>query len=166
MVPPNSKSPDFDVPESSTRTNDGEEFLMYDATHAKLGGRLMIFSTKVLIEMLCASEVILIDGTFKTRPIMFISGVHVVMGKQLEEGTCVLFNQFLMYFFTCAFLFTSSDSSGLLSHLEENGRCIQTHLQSAQEEGRRFRLPADTATRLPGFWNQYYECSGKNGRFE
>jgi hypothetical protein len=134
MVPPNSKSPDFDVPESYTRTNDGEEFLMYDATNAKLGGRLMIFSTKVLIEMLCASEVILIDGTFKTRPMMF-SQVYVVMGKHLEEGTCVLFNQLLMYLFECFFQFTSRYPSGLVSHLEENGRGVQTHLQSAQEEG-------------------------------
>ena len=89
MVPPNPKSPDFEVPESYSRTHDGEEFLIYDAAHAKLGGRLMIFSTKVLIEMLCASEVILIDGTFKTRPMMFAQ-VYVVMGKHLEEGACVL----------------------------------------------------------------------------
>lgn len=92
MVPPNPKSPDFDVPESYSRTHDGEEFLIYDAAHAKLGGRLMIFSTKVLIEMLCASEVILIDGTFKTRPMMFAQ-VYVVMGKHFEEGACVFCNE-------------------------------------------------------------------------
>ena len=93
MVPPNTRSPNFHVPESYTRTHDVDEFLIYDAAHAKLGVRMMIFSTKVSIEMLCASEVILIDGTFKTRPMMF-SQVYVVMGKHREEGKCVLFNQF------------------------------------------------------------------------
>ena len=93
IAPPNQKSPDFDVPASYSRTHDGEEFRIYDAAHAKLGGRLMIFSTKVLIEMLCATEVILVDGTFETRPMM-LAQVYVVMRKHLEEGACLLCNQF------------------------------------------------------------------------
>ncbi|CAF0947309.1 unnamed protein product [Rotaria sordida] len=70
-LPSNPKSLDFEVPESYSKTYSGEQFLTYDSTHKKLGGRLMIFTTEVLIKMLCSCEVILIDGTFKTRPIMF-----------------------------------------------------------------------------------------------
>ena len=60
----------------------------------------------------------------------------------------------------------SSYSFGLVSHFEKNGRSLQTYLQSAQEEGRRLRLPADTATCLFGFRNQCYECIGENSKFE
>ncbi|CAF1223968.1 unnamed protein product, partial [Rotaria sordida] len=70
-LPSNPKPLDFEVPESYSKTYSGEQFLIYDSTHKKLGGRLMIFTTEVLIKMLCSCEVILIDGTFKTRPIMF-----------------------------------------------------------------------------------------------
>lgn len=94
LVPPNPKSPDFDVPDSFTRTHKGETFLIYDEIHSKFGGRLMIFSTKALIEMLCSCEVILVDGTFKTRPIMF-SQVYVVMGKYLEEGMFIFLDFFI-----------------------------------------------------------------------
>ncbi len=76
---------DFEVPDFYSTTHDGEEFLIYDSTHKKLGGRLMIFSTEVLIKMLCSCEVIFIDGTFKIRPMMF-SQVYVIMGKHLDEG--------------------------------------------------------------------------------
>jgi hypothetical protein len=84
-MPPAPKSMDFEVPPSFSTTNDGENFLLYDSTHKKLGGRLMIFSTKYLIQMLCSCEIILIDGTFKCRPTMF-SQVYVVMGQHLNEG--------------------------------------------------------------------------------
>ncbi|CAF1524380.1 unnamed protein product, partial [Rotaria sordida] len=70
-LPSNPKSLDFEVPESYSKTYSGEQFLIYDSTYKKLGGRLMIFTTEVLIKMLYSCEVILIDGTFKTRPIMF-----------------------------------------------------------------------------------------------
>ncbi|CAM4888865.1 unnamed protein product [Rotaria socialis] len=84
LLPPNPKSLDFEVPDSCAMTHDGENFLIYDSTREIFGGRLMIFSTKVFIEMLCECEVILIDGTFKTRPIMFAQ-VYVIMGKHLGE---------------------------------------------------------------------------------
>ena len=99
LVPPNPKSPDFDVPDSFTENNKGENFLIYDEIHAKLGGRLMIFSTKALIEMLCGCEVIMVDGTFKTRPMMF-SQVYVNMGKYLQEGTFIFLNFCAMLIFT------------------------------------------------------------------
>ncbi|CAM2726672.1 unnamed protein product [Rotaria socialis] len=85
MLPPNPKSLDFEVPDSCAMTHNGENFLIYDSTRKIFGGRLMIFSTKVFIEMLCECEVILIDGTFKTRPIMFAQ-VYVIMGKHLGEA--------------------------------------------------------------------------------
>ncbi|CAF0848187.1 unnamed protein product [Didymodactylos carnosus] len=84
MLPPNPKSPDFEVPKLYSTTNNNEDFLIYDSTHKKLGGRLMIFSTKALIEILCDCDTILIDGTFKTRPILFAQ-VYVIMGKHLGE---------------------------------------------------------------------------------
>ncbi|CAF4146188.1 unnamed protein product, partial [Didymodactylos carnosus] len=61
MLPPNPKSPDFEVPKLYSTTNNNEDFLIYDSTHKKLGGRLMIFSTKALIEILCDCDTILID---------------------------------------------------------------------------------------------------------
>jgi hypothetical protein len=92
LLPPNPKSLDFEVPPSYSTTHEGENFLLYDSTHKKLGGRLMIFSTKFLIQMLCGCDVILIDGTFKTRPIMF-SQVYVIMGQHLDEGKYTRFIQ-------------------------------------------------------------------------
>jgi hypothetical protein len=62
MMPPNPKLFDFEIPSSYTTTHNGENFLIYDSIHKKLGGILMIFSTKILIKMLCSCEVILIDG--------------------------------------------------------------------------------------------------------
>lgn len=90
MIPPNPKSLDFEVPEFYSTTHSGDEFLIYDSTHKKIGGRLMIFSTQKLIKMLCSCEVIFIDGTFKTRPMMF-SQVYVIMGFHLAEGIYISF---------------------------------------------------------------------------
>ncbi|CAF1354279.1 unnamed protein product [Rotaria magnacalcarata] len=70
MIPPNPKSLDFEVPELYSTTHSGEEFLIYDSTHKKIGG---------------SCEVIFIDGTFKTRPMMF-SQVYVIMGLHLAEA--------------------------------------------------------------------------------
>lgn len=91
QVPPVPKSPDFDIPESFRRNNKNEEFLAYDRFHAKLGGRLLIFTTKTLMEILCQSEQMMVDGTFKTRPIMF-SQVYVIMGKYLGDGMFIFLN--------------------------------------------------------------------------
>lgn len=91
MLPPNPKSLDFQVPNLYSTTNNDEVFLLYDSTHKKLGGRLMIFSTQELIKMLSHCEIILIDGTFKTRPIRF-SQVYVIMGKYMGEGNDIIFN--------------------------------------------------------------------------
>ena len=126
----------------------------------------MIFSTKVLIEMLCATEVILIDGTFKTRPMMFAQ-VYVVIGKHLEDGVRVCFViSFLVYVCTYVFQLISSYPSSLVSHFEENGRSVQTHLQSAQKEGRELRLSANTSTCLLAFRTECYECIRENSEFE
>lgn len=91
MMPPNPKLFDFEIPSSYTTTHNGENFLIYDSIHKKLGGILMIFSTKILIKMLCSCEVILIDGTFKTRPVLF-SQVYVIMGQHVDEGIYILDN--------------------------------------------------------------------------
>ena len=85
MVPTNPKSMNFEVPELYSTTHNGDQFLIYDSAHKKIGGRLMIFSTEVLIKTLCSCEVILVDGTFETRPMMF-SQVYVIMGMHLADG--------------------------------------------------------------------------------
>ncbi|CAF2592455.1 unnamed protein product [Rotaria sp. Silwood2] len=85
MVPSNPKSMNFKVPQLYSTTHDDDEFLIYDSIHKKIGGRLMIFSTEVLIKILCSCEIIFVDGTFKTRPIMF-SQVYVIMGMHLAEA--------------------------------------------------------------------------------
>ncbi|CAF2694340.1 unnamed protein product [Rotaria sp. Silwood2] len=85
LLPPNPKSLDFEVPALYSTTHEGENFLLYDSTHKKLGGRLMILSSKYLIQMLCSCDVMLIDGTFKIRPSMF-SQVDVIMGQHLDEA--------------------------------------------------------------------------------
>ena len=71
MLPRNPKSLDFEVLESYSTTNEGKQLLIYDSTRTQLGGRLMIFSTKVLIKIPCTCDVIFIDGTFKTSPVLF-----------------------------------------------------------------------------------------------
>ncbi|CAF4959937.1 unnamed protein product [Rotaria sp. Silwood1] len=67
MLSTNPKSLDFEVPELYSTTHSGENFLIYDSTYKKT-----------------SCEVILIDGTFKTRPIMF-SQVYVIIDQHLGE---------------------------------------------------------------------------------
>ena len=46
------------------------------------------------MEILCQSEQMMVDGTFKTRPIMF-SQVYVIMGKYLGDGMFTFLNAFI-----------------------------------------------------------------------
>lgn len=84
-MPPNPKSPDFEIPPSYSNTLKNDNFVVHDTIHSKIGGRLLVFSTKSLVEVLCGCETIFVDGTFKIRPTMF-SQVYVIMGLYLDEG--------------------------------------------------------------------------------
>jgi hypothetical protein len=119
LMPPNPKSFNFKMPPLYTTTHSGKEFLIYDSTHKKLSGRLMIFSTKVLIKMLCSCETILVDGTFKTRPVLFFQ-VYVIIGQHLDEGIYVF-----SYGSVSFMLFLFSNSIGMVSDTKTKPRCLR-----------------------------------------
>ena len=134
LLPSNPKSLDFQAPQLYSTTNDGEEFLIYDSISKRLGGRLMIFSTQSLIQMLCECEIILIDGTFKTRPTLF-SQVYVIMGQHLDEGPCIFF--LIDHIF---FISSFSYSIGLVSYTKTHSRNLRKNLQGVKEEGTKIWL--------------------------
>jgi hypothetical protein len=83
--PAHTKTQDFDIPEFYNENNRGEGFIIYDVTKERLDGRLLMFSTSKLLAALFNSDVILCDGTFKTRPLLF-QQVYVFMGKYHGES--------------------------------------------------------------------------------
>ncbi|CAF1494114.1 unnamed protein product, partial [Didymodactylos carnosus] len=85
QVPPNPDDQLFDVPALFKLTHSGEDFILYDTTKADLGERLMIFSTSEFLKMLCECDVIYLNGTFKTRPLLF-KQFYVIKGKHRGEG--------------------------------------------------------------------------------
>ena len=62
------------------RAQQDKDFLIYDEIYAKFDGGLMVFAKGSLIDMFCLCNVIMVDKTLKTRPMIF-SQVYVVMGK-------------------------------------------------------------------------------------
>ncbi len=85
--PAHPKTQDFDIPDSYSKNNRGEDLIIYDRNKEGFGGRLMMFSTPKLLSALFNSDVILCDGTFKTRPLLF-QQVYVLMGRYHGESKC------------------------------------------------------------------------------
>ncbi|CAF1441249.1 unnamed protein product [Rotaria sordida] len=82
--PAHPKIQDFDIPAFYSTNNRGENFVIYDGNKERFGGRLLIFSTPKLLSALFNSDIILCDGTFKTRPLLF-QQVYVLMGRYHGE---------------------------------------------------------------------------------
>ncbi|CAF4471508.1 unnamed protein product, partial [Rotaria sp. Silwood2] len=82
--PAHPKTQDFNIPHFSSTNNRGENFVIYDGNKERLNGRLLIFSTPKLLSALFDSDIILCDGTFKTRPLLF-QQVYVLMGRYHDE---------------------------------------------------------------------------------
>jgi hypothetical protein len=77
----------FDIPDFYGKNNRGEDFIVYDGNKEKFNGRLLMFSTSKLLSALFNSDVILCDGTFKCRPLLF-QQVYVLMGRYHGESKC------------------------------------------------------------------------------
>ncbi|CAF3418260.1 unnamed protein product [Rotaria socialis] len=82
--PSHPKTQDFDIPDFYSKTFRGEDLIIYDSNKEQYEGRLLMFSTPKLLSALFNSDIILCDGTFKTRPLLF-QQVYVVMGKYHGE---------------------------------------------------------------------------------
>jgi hypothetical protein len=59
--------------------------VIYDGNKERFDGRLLIFSTPKLLSALFNSTIVLCDGTFKTRPLLF-QQVYVLMGRFHGDG--------------------------------------------------------------------------------
>jgi hypothetical protein len=79
-VPSVPKSHNLELSVSRGRAHKDEDFLIYDEIYAKLDRGLVIFSKRSLVDMFCLCNVIMVDKTWETRPMMFFQ-VYVVMGK-------------------------------------------------------------------------------------
>lgn len=56
------------LPEEYTKTATGDQFLIYDSENDEddeLDGRIIVFATRRNLELLCASPIWFLDGTFK-----------------------------------------------------------------------------------------------------
>ncbi|CAF0810125.1 unnamed protein product [Didymodactylos carnosus] len=78
------KTQDFDIPIFYSQNTRGEDFVIYDGNKERFDGRLLMFSTPKLLSALFNSDIILCDGTFKTRPLLF-QQVYVLMGRYHGE---------------------------------------------------------------------------------
>ncbi|CAF1634571.1 unnamed protein product, partial [Didymodactylos carnosus] len=85
LYPSAPKEPTFKIPEEFTKSYGDEPFILYDGFKKKYLGRLLIFSTATLLNVLFTSELINSDGTFKIRPILF-DQVFVILGMINGEG--------------------------------------------------------------------------------
>jgi hypothetical protein len=83
--PAHPKTQDFDIPAFYSTNNRGENFVIYDGNKERFDGRLLIFSTPKLLSALFNSDILLCDGTFKTRPLLF-QQVYVLMGRYHGES--------------------------------------------------------------------------------
>ncbi|CAF1334403.1 unnamed protein product [Rotaria magnacalcarata] len=82
--PAHPKTQEFHIPDYYCKNNRGEDLIIYDNYKEEFEGRLLMFSTPKLLSALFNSDVILCDGTFKTRPLLF-QQVYVLMGKYHGE---------------------------------------------------------------------------------
>jgi hypothetical protein len=83
--PAHPKTQDFNIPEFFNKNNRGEDFVIYDVNKERLDGRLLMFSTPKLLSALFNSDIILCDGTFKSRPLLF-QQIYVFMGRYHGES--------------------------------------------------------------------------------
>ena len=64
-------SPVFEIPPYYSQTSAGERFLLTDAFTKRGKERILIFFSDKQFDLLFNSEVVFMDGTFKTSPNLF-----------------------------------------------------------------------------------------------
>ena len=84
-VPPEISLQHLDIPESYTRTEKGERFLLYDSGVESGCQRIVLFGTEANVELLSTAAVWLADGTFKTVPSLFyqLHTIYIYMSYML-----------------------------------------------------------------------------------
>ncbi|CAF1942855.1 unnamed protein product [Rotaria magnacalcarata] len=85
MFPPLPNDQTFEIPKQFSQTKRRESIIIYDGYKKKYDGRLLLFSTNELLQQLCETELILVDGTFASAPIGFEQLV-IIMGNINDEG--------------------------------------------------------------------------------
>lgn len=85
MFPPLPSDQTFAIPKQFSQTSRSESIIVYDGHKKKYDGRLLLFSTDELLQQLCKTEVILVDGTFASAHVGF-EQVVVIMGMINDEG--------------------------------------------------------------------------------
>ena len=85
MFPPLPDDQTFEIPKQFSQTRRSESIIVYDGHKKKYDGRLLLFSTDELLQQLCQTEVILVDGTFASAPIGF-DQVVIIMGMINDQG--------------------------------------------------------------------------------
>jgi hypothetical protein len=85
MFPPLPNDQKFEIPKQFSETKRKESLVLYDGYKKKYDGRLLLFSTNELLQQLCQSELILVDGTFAAAPTGFEQLV-IIMGVINDEG--------------------------------------------------------------------------------
>ncbi|CAF4823862.1 unnamed protein product [Rotaria socialis] len=85
MFPPLPNDQTFEIPKQFSQTKRRESIIIYDGYKKKYDGRLLLFSTNELLQQLCETELILVDGTFASAPIGFEQLV-IIMGNINGEG--------------------------------------------------------------------------------
>ena len=77
--PENPREVDFAIPPQYRLTDDDKDFLILDETSEETG-RILIFSSAEQLKIMSKSEVLHMDGTFKTCPQMF-SQLYIIIAK-------------------------------------------------------------------------------------
>lgn len=85
MFPPLPSDQTFEIPKQFSQTSRSESIIVYDGHKKKYDGRLLLFSTGELLQQLCETEIILVDGTFASAPTGF-DQVVVIMGMINDQG--------------------------------------------------------------------------------
>ncbi|CAF1257984.1 unnamed protein product, partial [Didymodactylos carnosus] len=75
----------FEIPAQFSQTKRSELVIIYDGYKKKYDERLLLFSTDELLQHLCETELVLVDGTFASAPTGFEQLV-IIMGLINDEG--------------------------------------------------------------------------------
>ena len=85
MYPPLPSDPNFVLPDFISKTIDSSSFLLSDQRDNKFGGRLLIFSSEIQMDLLLQADILMADGTFRSCPRLF-EQVYVIMAVKDATG--------------------------------------------------------------------------------
>lgn len=86
MYPPLPSDQNFLLPDFISRTVDSSRFLLSDQRDSRFGGRLLVFSSEIQMDLLLQADVLMADGTFRSCPRLF-EQVYVIMAVKDTTGT-------------------------------------------------------------------------------